>query len=147
MAYNPKIYQLPEGEPETEDPIPFWSHSRERTEKTKVPTIKTVSVDTSGSSFVIDMDNSSQRCFVGSNIISEDKSISFSNVSRAKSIPYFRFEISGSHSLIFEDNVKMSDALFNLGQWTNIDDGEYEMSATYDSDSEIWYVKIIGPFN
>ena len=108
----------------------------------EVARLDTVIVDTSGGTLHIDMLKLQQLSFVESAQISGNKIIAFDNTDRAKIIHFFRFSLDAPRVLSFPMNTRMSDARWDntTQQWTALDAGSYEMTATYDGSH--WYVKM-----
>lgn len=107
------------------------------------------SVDTSGGTITLNMDNRAQRTFKGSASISGPKTWALSNTTNALEILYFIFTLTGLHAQTMPSNFKMSDARWDsVGKvWTPLDAGQYNAKAVFDGTS--WLLIIdqnSGPF-
>ena len=108
------------------------------------------SLDTSGSIISINMNNSVQRMFVGSDDIAEAKSWNLSNADIALLVPSIKIKMNTLDPQTFPSNFKMVNyaAEWDAGTytWTPSFVGVYEISLSKDAINNIWLMKITGPF-
>ncbi len=110
--------------------------------------LEIVSTSTSGN-IDLNMASLTQRAFEGTVAIAANKTWSFSNVTNAIQIPFFKFTVSVADvEQQMPLNVKMLQFEGNWDDgtkiWTPTEIGDYLAEGSYDGTT--WYLKIYGPF-
>jgi hypothetical protein len=110
----------------------------------KEPTLTSTSASTASGTVTLDMNNLTQRMFVGSASFATSKTMALSNSTNAL-VFNFHFEVTNvAGTLVMPASWLMADINFGANTWVPPAIGKYELGGSYDGTN--WKIKIMGPF-
>lgn len=108
--------------------------------------IDQASASTAGGTITLDMNSQIQRSHVGSASFSGPKTLALSNTTNSLFFNFF-FEVTSVLGVItMPSDFLMSTIDFDGSAWTPPNTGLYELGGSFNDTSNMWYVKIAGPF-